>query len=71
LNEIYQIPLNKLGCRLCEGESIFTNDHNDKYKKFNILEKCFDIIFQIITIPSIDTEFYGFHMLEYSIKKNM
>lgn len=64
LEEIKKIQLNDHGCRLMEGEAIFTNGYNNKYKKFihtvapyydnnhnikpDILEKCFDNIFKIV-----------------------
>lgn len=64
LDEIKKIQLNYYGCRLMEGEAVFTNGYNDRYKKFihtvapyydnnnniksDILEKCFDNIFKIV-----------------------
>jgi O-acetyl-ADP-ribose deacetylase (regulator of RNase III) len=90
LDEIKQIPLNEYDCRLLEGEAVYTNGYNDKYTSFihtvapyydeagnlksNVMERCFDSIFDIvreksiktITIPAIGTGFYGFYMLDFT-----
>jgi O-acetyl-ADP-ribose deacetylase (regulator of RNase III) len=58
-------------CRLLEGEAIFTNGYNDKYKKFihivapyyddnnmlkpKVLEKCFDSIFTQVKNNNIES----------------
>jgi O-acetyl-ADP-ribose deacetylase (regulator of RNase III) len=71
LDEVNKIPFNGFGCRLCEGEAIFTNGYNDKYKKFihtvapyyddnnmlkhNVLEQCFDSIFTQVRNNNIES----------------
>ena len=51
----------------------YYDDNNNM--KIDVMKKCFNSIFDIIiknniksvTIPSIGTGFYGFHMLEYTV----
>ena len=69
IKEVMKIPLNEYGCRLIEGEAVFTNGYNNKYKTFihtvcpyydennnlkkDIMKKCFDNIFKIIKDKNI------------------
>lgn len=69
MKEIYKIPLNKYNCRLLEGESVYTNGYNLKYKsfihtvapyyddnnnmKYDVMKKCFDSIFNIVIDKNI------------------